>query len=181
MEVISLKMKGSYEIRFAPRGDNRGYFMRTFDRELFAEHGLQTEWVQENQSLSTQINTVRGLHFLLPPHTETKLIRVVQGKILDVFVDLRKNSETFGQWDSVEISEDNYKAVYISKGFAHGFCSLTEKVIVQYKVDSAYVGSSDAGISWDDPKIGIDWNVKNPILSERDKNLPLLQNFNSPF
>ncbi len=181
MEIIPLKLKGSYEIRFAPRGDERGYFMRSYDREMFAENGLQTDWIQENQSLSTQLHIVRGLHFLLPPHTETKLVRAVQGKILDAFVDLRKDSETFGQWDSIELSEDNFKAVYIPKGFAHGFCTLTEKVVVQYKVDSAYVGASDAGIRWNDPKIGINWNIENPILSERDKNLPLLEDLDSPF
>ncbi len=181
MEIIPLKLKGSYEIRLTPRGDQRGYFMRTYDRQIFLENGLQTEWVQENQSLSTQLHTIRGLHFLLPPHTETKLVRAAQGRILDVFVDLRRDSETFGQWDSVELSEDNNKAVYIPKGFAHGFCTLTERTIVQYKVDSSYVAASDSGIRWDDPTISIDWIARNPILSERDKNLPLLKNFDSPF
>ncbi|MDQ4121008.1 MAG: dTDP-4-dehydrorhamnose 3,5-epimerase [Acidobacteriota bacterium] len=181
MEVIPLKLKGSYEIRLAPRGDERGYFMRTYDREIFRANGLQTEWMQENQSLSTQLNTIRGLHFLLPPHTETKLVRTVQGKILDVFVDLRRESETFGQWDSIELSEENHRAVYIPKGFAHGFCTLTERAVVQYKVDSLYVGEADAGIRWNDSAIGIKWNARNPILSERDKNLPLLAEFDSPF
>lgn len=181
MEIIPLKLEGSYEISFAPRGDERGYFMRSYDREIFAARGLQTEWIQENQSLSMQLHIVRGLHFLLPPHTETKLVRAVQGKILDVFVDLRKDSETFGQWDSIELSEDNFKAVYIPKGFAHGFCTLTEKVVVQYKVDSAYVGSSDAGIRWNDPKIGINWKVENPIISARDAELQFFASFDSPF
>lgn len=181
MEIIPLKLGGSYEIRLAPRGDERGYFMRTYDRKIFQENGLQTAWMQENQSLSTQLYTIRGLHFLLPPHTETKLVRAVQGKILDVFVDLRRDSETFGQWDSIELSEDNHRAVYIPKGFAHGFCTLTERAVVQYKVDSLYVAESDAGIRWNDPSIGINWNAPNPILSERDKNLPLLADFDSPF
>lgn len=181
MEIVPLKLKGSYEIRLAPRGDERGYFMRTYDRQIFLENGLQTEWMQENQSLSTQLHTIRGLHFLLPPHTETKLVRVVQGKILDVFVDLRRDSQTFGQWDSIELSEDNHRAVYIPKGFAHGFCTLSERAVVQYKVDSVYVGESDAGIRWNDPAIGIEWNALDPILSERDRNLPLLKEFDSPF
>ena len=181
MKIEPLKLNGSYEITLAPRGDKRGYFMRSYDRKIFAEHGLQTEWLQENESLSTQINTVRGLHFLLPSHTETKLVRAVKGTILDVFVDMRKDSETFGKWDSIELSDDNYKAVYIPKGFAHGFLTLTEQVIVQYKVDAAYVGEADRGIFWNDPKIGIDWGVENPILSDRDKNLPLLEDFDSPF
>lgn len=181
MEIIPLKLDGSYEIRLTPRGDQRGYFMRTYDRQIFLENNLQTEWVQENQSLSTQLHTIRGLHFLLPPHTETKLVRVAQGRILDVFVDLRRASETFGQWDSIELSEDNNKAVYIPKGFAHGFCTLSERALVQYKVDSAYVAAADSGIRWNDADIGIDWIANNPILSERDKNLPFLKNFDSPF
>lgn len=181
MEISSLKLEGSFEIQLMPRGDNRGYFMRTYDKELFAQHGLQTAWAQENQSLSTRINIIRGLHFLRPPHTETKLIRVVQGKILDVFVDLRKNSKTFGQWDSIELSEDNHKAVYIPKGFAHGFLTLAKTVLVQYKVDSAYVAEYDDGIRWNDPNVGINWAVETPVLSERDKNLQFLADFNSPF
>jgi dTDP-4-dehydrorhamnose 3,5-epimerase len=181
MEIIPLKLAGSFEIRLTPRSDGRGYFMRTYERQVFLANGLQTDWVQENQSLSVRLHTIRGLHFLLPPHTETKLVRVVKGKILDVFVDLRKDSETFGQWDSIELSEDNHRAVYIPKGFAHGFCTLTEQAIVQYKVDREYVAEADAGIRWNDPQIGIHWNVQNPILSERDKNLPILSAFDSPF
>lgn len=181
MEIIPLKLKGSFEINLEPRGDERGYFMRTYDREIFRANGLQTEWMQENQSLSTQLHTIRGLHFLLPPHTETKLVRAVQGAVLDVFVDLRRASETFGQWDSIVLSEENHRAVYIPKGFAHGFCTLTERAVVQYKVDSQYVGEVDAGIRWNDPAIGIRWDAPNPILSERDKNLPLLAEFDSPF
>lgn len=181
MEIKPLKLKGSYEIQLTPRGDHRGYFMRSYDQKIFSENNLQTNWIQENQSLSTKINTVRGLHFLNPPHTETKFIRVVEGKILDVFVDLRKNSETFGQWDSIELSRDNHKAVYIPKGFAHGFLTLSEITLVQYKVDSAYVAESDNGIRWNDPDLNIDWKIKEPILSERDKNLQFFLDFDSPF
>jgi len=181
MDIKPLKLKGSFEIQLFPKGDIRGYFMRTYDYDTFVHQGLQTKWIQENQSLSTDINIVRGLHFLKPPYTETKLIRVVQGKILDVFVDLRKNSKTFGQWDSIELSEDNYKAVYIPKGFAHGFLALTKTVLVTYKVDSAYVPEYDSGIRWNDPDVGINWTITSPILSERDKNLPFLADFISPF
>ena len=181
MEIQSLKLKGSFEIQLVPKGDNRGYFMRSYDHDVFTEHGLQTAWVQENQSFSTRLNIIRGLHFLNPPHTETKLVRVAQGKILDVFVDLRQGSETFGQWDSIELSSENNKAVYIPKGFAHGFLTLSKTVLVLYKVDSAYVSESDSGIRWNDPDVGIDWKIKEPILSERDKNLQFLADFNSPF
>ena len=181
MNVRPLKLNGTFEIQMIPKGDNRGYFMRSYDNKILAEYGLQTNWVQENQSLSTQIHTIRGLHFLRPPHTETKLLRCVRGKILNVFVDLRKDSETFGHWDSIELSEDNYKAVYIPKGFANGLLTLSDIVLVQYKVDSAYVAESDDGILWNDPNIGIDWKIKEPFLSERDKNLRLLADLDSPF
>lgn len=181
MEIKPLKLKGSFEIQLMPKGDNRGYFMRSYDHDLFAAHNLQTAWMQENQSLSTRKNTIRGLHFLNPPHTETKFIRVVEGEILDVFVDLRKDSETFGRWDSIKLSRDNNNAIYIPKGFAHGFLTLSETVLVQYKVDSVYVAEADSGIRWNDPSVGIDWKVEDPILSERDKNLQFLSDFDSPF
>ena len=181
MDIKPLKLKGSFEIQLHLKGDKRGYFMRSYDGETLAEYGLQTNWVQENQSLSTRINTIRGLHFLHPPHTETKLLRCVRGRILDVFIDLRKDSETFGQWDSIELSEDNHKSVYVPKGFANGFLTLSKIVLAQYKVDSKYVSEFDDGIRWNDPDVGIDWKIENPFLSERDKNLQFLADLRSPF
>lgn len=181
MEIKPLKLEGTYEIALKRITDARGYFMQTFNRELFDESGLQTNWVQENQSLSTRLHTLRGLHFQAPPFAQTKLIRVVQGEIFDVFVDLRKNSLTCGEWDSIKLSEENCKAVYIPHGFAHGFCTLTEDVVVQYKVDNVYAPEFDQGIRWNDPDIGIEWNVEEPFLSEKDSNLPLYKDFVSPF
>jgi dTDP-4-dehydrorhamnose 3,5-epimerase len=183
MEIKQRKLKGSYEITVDRIGDSRGYFMRSYDKTLFVENGLQTDWQQENQSYSSRLHTVRGLHFQKPPYSETKLVRVVQGKILDVFLDLRKDSETYGQWDSIELSDDNNKIIYIPRGFAHGFCTLTEHTIVQYKVDNTYTPSHEGGILWNDPAVGVNWGIKEEtaFLSERDKSLVSFSSFDSPF
>lgn len=181
MEIKPRKLKGTFEITLNRIGDARGYFMRTYSQEVFAEHGLQIDWVQENQSLSARPHTIRGLHFQLPPFTETKLVRVVRGAMLDYFVDLRRDSETYGQWDSIELSADNDKVVYIPKGFAHGFRTLTENVITEYKIDVAYQAESASGIRWNDETLNINWDVENPIISERDAQLGFFKNFDSPF
>jgi len=169
MEIKPRKIPGTYEITLSPIGDNRGFFMRTFDLNEFNKHGLNKMWVQENHSRSSQKGIIRGLHFQFPPYAETKLVRCIRGKILDVFVDLRRDSNTFGQWDSIELSEENKKLIYIPRGFAHGFCTLTEKSEVLYKVDNFYAPEHEGGLLWSDPDIGIDWPVKDPILSEKDK------------
>lgn len=181
MEIKPLKLPGSYEITLDRIGDSRGYFMRTYSRQILAEHGLQNEWAQENQSLSTGIDTIRGLHFQNPPFAETKLVRVVRGAILDFFVDLRKDSATFRQWDSIELSEDNDKCVYIPKGFAHGFKTLTENVLVEYKIDVSYQAAAVSGVRWNDPDLAVAWEVENPIISARDAELQFFADFDSPF
>jgi dTDP-4-dehydrorhamnose 3,5-epimerase len=181
VEIKQRKLKGVFEITLQRISDSRGYFSRTYCKDLFHENGLQTDWVQENQSLSTRVDTLRGLHFQRPPHTETKLVRVLQGVIVDVFVDLRKESETYGQWDSIELSADNNKAIYIPQGLAHGFCTLTDNTIVHYKVDNNYAPDYEGGIRWNDPVLGIAWNVQDAFLSDRDKNLPFFSDFVSPF
>lgn len=177
MKLNTLKLEGTIEITPEPRGDNRGYFMRTYDLKMFTEAGAAREWVQENQSRSTQKGIVRGLHFQFPPYAETKLVRCIRGKILDVFVDLRKNSKTFGEWDSIELSEENKKMVYIPRGFAHGFCTLTEDCEVLYKVDNYYAPEAEGGLLWNDPKLGIPWPVDEPVLSDKDKVLPGIDEF----
>lgn len=176
-----LRLEGTYEVLLAPRHDDRGYFMRVFDEAMFHNHGLKTLWVQENQSRSVRKNTVRGLHFQRPPHSETKLVRVVNGSILDVFVDLREDSETYGQWESIKLSEENQKMVYIPKGFAHGFCTLTADTVVLYKVDSNYAPDFEGGLRWNDMTLNIRWPTSEPYLSERDKALPIFNEFVSPF
>ncbi len=181
MEIKPLRLEGTFEIISRRIGDARGYFMQIYDRELFAARGLQTVWIQENQSLSTRRHTLRGLHFQAPPFAQAKLVRVARGEILDVFVDLRKDSATCGQWDAIRLSEENCRAVYIPHGFAHGFCTLSEEVVVQYKVDNVYAPEFDKGIRWNDPDIGIRWEAAEPFLSEKDSNLPLYKDFVSPF
>ena len=138
--------------------------------------GIHKLWVQENHSKTVNKGTIRGLHFQLPPNAETKLVRCIQGAILDVFVDLRKDSSTFGKWDMVELSEANLKMVFIPRGFAHGFCTLTENAHVLYKVDNYYSKENERGIIWDDSELKIVWPVKNPVLSDKDlKNLTFKQ------
>jgi len=180
MQIEPLRLAGTCLITPKRFRDTRGYFTETYRTEIFAKHGLVTDWVQENQSLS-QRGVLRGLHFQLPPHSETKLIRVVRGAILDVFVDLRKDSPTFCQWDAVELNDENLRMAYIPKGFAHGFCALSEWVVVTYKVDSYYAPGAVAGLRWDDPAFNIDWPMEAPLLSEKDAALPFLEDFPSPF
>lgn len=181
MEIKPLKLEGTFEIIIKRFGDSRGYFMETYSQKPFEEFGLQTNWVQENQSLSEKKNTIRGLHFQVPPFAQTKLVRAVQGEILDVFVDIRKNSPTYGEWDSIVLSAENCKAVYVPHGFAHGFCTLTENTIIQYKVDNYYAPDHEGGIRWNDKNIGIEWGNVEPILSEKDKIAQFLKDFVSPF
>ncbi|MDE2027234.1 MAG: dTDP-4-dehydrorhamnose 3,5-epimerase [Candidatus Omnitrophica bacterium] len=167
--------QGVWEIKLAPRGDDRGFFMRTYDREILERSGIQCSWVQENHARSFKKGTLRGLHFQLPPHAEAKLVRVIKGKIYDVFVDLRKTSATFGKWGAVELSEDDPKMLLIPRGFAHGYCVLSDMTEIIYKVDSYYTPTLERGIRWDDPGLGISWPVDNPILSQKDRSLPTLK------
>jgi dTDP-4-dehydrorhamnose 3,5-epimerase len=181
MEIKPLRLHGCYEIRLVPRRDERGYFMRTFDREIFAQYGLSTEWLQENQSMSLRKWTLRGLHFQKPPHAETKLVRALSGAVLDVFADLRSDSPTFGQWEALELSAEAFNYVYIPKGFAHGFCSLTENAIVHYHVDSRYAPEAEGGIRWDDETLKVEWPMHSPFVSEKDQSLSRFVEFESPF
>lgn len=177
MEITKRKLSGVFEIQLAPIQDERGFFMRTFDAGIFKNAGLERHWVQENHSRSERQGIIRGLHFQLPPYSETKLVRCVRGAVLDVFVDLRANSPTFGQWDAVELSESNKKMVFIPRGFAHGFCTLTSESEVLYKVDNVYNREHEGGLLWSDPEIGITWPVQAPVLSEKDQRNMTLQEF----
>ncbi len=177
MQIKPLKLKGTFEFKLKPIGDDRGFFMRTFDKKIFEEHGINRDWVQENHAKSKQKYTLRGLHFQLPPNAETKLLRCTSGAVLDVFVDLREGSETFGQWDSVKLSAEEKNMVLVPRGFAHGYMTLEENSEVTYKVDSVYAPESERAIRWNDPELNIDWGTDSPILSEKDKNAPGLQEF----
>jgi dTDP-4-dehydrorhamnose 3,5-epimerase len=177
MDIKPLRLSGVYEINLDPKIDHRGHFMRTFDKQVFDNFGINRNWVQENHSLSIKKGIIRGLHFQLPPFSETKLIRVIKGAIFDVFVDLREDSPTFGQWDFIELREDNFKMVLIPRGFAHGFCTLADNCEVAYKVDNFYSPKQEAGIVWNDSILNIDWPVSDPILSKKDSELPPLEDF----
>lgn len=171
------KFKGVFEIQLEAREGRRGFFMRVYDDTIFKRYGIHRNWVQENHSFSKEKGTIRGLHFQFPPHTETKLVRVVSGEIYDVVVDLRKGSPTFGKWDSIILSADNKKILYISRGVIHGLCTLTKNCGVLYKMDNYYAPESEGSIKWDDRDLGIDWPVDNPILSEKDSKAKSFREF----
>jgi dTDP-4-dehydrorhamnose 3,5-epimerase len=177
MIIKPYSIPGIYEITLSPYTDHRGDFTRIYDQRIYKNLGLDRNWVQENHSFSLQKGTIRGLHFQFPPYTETKLIRVTKGAIFDVFVDLRRDSPTFGEWGSIELTEDNYKMIYITRGFAHGFCSLSDECEVVYKVDNYYSPTFEGGIIWRDETLRIDWPVSKPIISDKDNKLQTLKEF----
>ena len=155
-------------------GDNRGFFMESYKKSEFFENGITVEFNQDNHSKSAK-NVLRGLHYQEPPYEQAKLVRCSKGKIYDVAVDIRPNSPTFGQYVKVELSEDNKNMLYIPKGFAHGFVTLTDEVEILYKASGEYRPEADRGILWCDEDIDIDWGIDfEPILSEKDKNQPRL-------
>jgi dTDP-4-dehydrorhamnose 3,5-epimerase len=151
-------------------GDARGTFSETYNAARFAEHGIKLNFVQDNQSWSAQPGTIRGLHFQSPPKAQDKLVRVVHGRILDVAVDLRRSSPTYGRWVAEELSSENRKQLLVPIGFAHGFCTLEPDTEVLYKVTDYYSPANDLGLAWDDPDLGITWPIKpgEAILSDKD-------------
>jgi dTDP-4-dehydrorhamnose 3,5-epimerase len=183
MEIIATPVEGTLIIEPKVFGDSRGYFFESFNAREFAEKtGLDITFVQDNESRS-KYGVLRGLHFQLPPYTQCKLVRVVKGRVLDVAVDIRKGSPTYGQHVSCELTEDNHRQFFIPKGFAHGFCVLSEDAVFQYKCDKFYAPQADAGISILDTSLGIDWGIPmdQAILSEKDTKHPRLMDFDSPF
>ncbi|MCQ2167231.1 MAG: dTDP-4-dehydrorhamnose 3,5-epimerase [Bacteroidales bacterium] len=183
MEVIKTDIDGILIIEPHVFGDSRGYFFESFNAKEFKEKtGLDINFVQDNESMSTY-GVMRGLHFQRPPFTQSKLVRCVSGSVLDVAVDIRKGSPTYGKHVAVELSEHNHRQFFISKGFAHGFSVLSEKAVFQYKCDEFYHPEADSGISILDSSLGIDWKVPvdNALLSEKDARHSLLKDFNSPF
>ncbi|MFW5658965.1 MAG: dTDP-4-dehydrorhamnose 3,5-epimerase [Bacteroidota bacterium] len=161
-------------------GDERGYFKELFNKQTLAELGFEAEFVQDNLSYSQQ-GALRGLHFQAPPHAQGKLVFVTVGKVLDVVVDIRKSSATYGQSLRTELSADNHRMLYVPPGFAHGFSVLSPDCIFQYKCTNYYNKASEGGILWNDPQLNIDWQVDEPIVSDKDRKLPTLSNFDSPF
>lgn len=155
-------------------GDHRGWFTETYSKEKFKALGIDIDFIQDNHSFSAQKDTLRGLHFQTNPKAQTKLIRCTKGKILDVAVDIRQGSPTYKKYVVVELTEENKKQLFIPKGFAHGFVTLTDDVEVQYKVDEYYSPKNDRSIRYDDPEINVNWGIDNPILSEKDLKAPVL-------
>ena len=182
MEVVKTNIEGLLIIEPRVFADSRGYFFESFSQRDFESLVGDVRFVQDNESMS-QRGVVRGLHFQRPPFSQTKLVRCVRGAVLDVAVDLRLGSPTFGHHEAIELTEENHRQLLIPKGFAHGFAVLSDVAIFQYKCDEFYHPEADAGIQLCDPSLGIDWRIPldEAIRSEKDKRLPLLKDFESPF
>ena len=181
MNVIQTEIQGVVIIEPRVFGDSRGYFFESFSEKNFKEQVADVDFVQDNQSKSCY-GVVRGLHFQKPPHAQAKLVRVVKGRVLDVAVDLRKGSPTYGKHVAVELTEDNHRQFFIPRGFAHGFAVLSEEAIFQYKCDNYYAPQSEGAVAWNDPDLGIDGGVplEKAILSEKDMKHPRLTDIDSP-
>ena len=175
MKITKTKLEGVVIIEPDVFGDNRGFFMESWNKKKMEEAGLFYDFVQDNHSKSTAKGTLRGIHFQKGDKAQAKLVRCVKGAVFDVAVDLRKNSPTFKQWVGVELSEENKKQLLIPRGFGHAFVTLTDDVEFLYKADNYYTPKADAGIRWNDPDIGVEWDIEKPILSEKDRKNPFLK------
>lgn len=182
MEVIKTNIEGPVIIEPKIFGDARGYFFESFSQREFEEKVRKINFVQDNESMSSY-GVMRGLHFQVPPFTQSKLVRCVKGKVLDVAVDIRKGSPTFGHHVAVELTEDNHRQFFVPRGFAHGFAVLSETAVFQYKCDNFYAPQADGGISILDASLGIDWKIptEKALLSEKDTLHVCLKDFDSPF
>lgn len=181
MTLNETAVNGVFEIEPKVFGDNRGWFYESYSKEKFEKLGITAEFVQDNRSFSAQKGTLRGLHCQTNPKAQSKLITCLKGAILDVAVDIRKGSPTYMKWVAVELSEENKKMLFIPKGCLHGFVTLTENVEVSYKVDEFYSPENDRSVCFCDSEIGVEWGVENPVLSEKDKNAPLLRDSDVSF
>ena len=180
MEVIETKIKGLLIINPNIFGDARGYFFESYNEETFKKNGITAKFIQDNQSLSGT-GVLRGLHFQAPPFDQGKLVRVITGAVLDVAVDIRKNSPTYGEHVTIELTAENKTMFYIPPGFAHGFLTLKDDTIFSYKCTNLYNKNSEGTVLWNDTDLNINWNVKDPLLSEKDLAGTIFKEFNSPF
>ena len=172
MKITDIAIQGPKIIKPAIYPDARGFFCETYHRERYADNGIQTIFVQDNMS-SSKGGTLRGLHYQFP-HTQAKLVQVVQGEVLDVIVDIRRSSPTFGKWAGVTLSGENNRQFYVPEGFAHGYCVLSETALFTYKCSDFFAPDCEKGILWSDPDIGIAWPIEDPILSDKDQVYPRL-------
>lgn len=180
MEIIETKLKGVLVLKPKVFEDARGYFFESYNRNLFLDAGLDLDFVQDNQSLS-QKGVLRGLHFQNNPHAQGKLVRVIDGAVYDVAVDIRKNSPTYGEWFGLELTGKNKWMMYIPEGFAHGFATLEDNTVFSYKCTNFYNKAAEDCLLWNDPDIGIDWNIDNPLLSDKDLQGKKIKDFVSLF
>jgi len=180
MTLIETRFAGAWIIEPRVFADQRGWFMESWNRQTFAEHGIDVEFVQDNHSRSC-LGTVRGLHFQSPPAAQAKLVRCVAGTVWDVIVDIRAGSSTYGLWEGHELSASNFRMLYVPTGFAHGFCVLSDVAEIQYKCSTLYAPACGRGIAWDDPGLGIEWPVDEPLLSDQDRRHPRLQDLPAYF
>lgn len=182
MNVIRTEIEGLVILEPRVFEDRRGYFFESFSERDFAEAVGPVHFVQDNESKSSY-GVLRGLHFQKPPYAQAKLVRVVKGCVLDVAVDLRKGSPTYGKYEAVELSEKNRRQLFIPRGFAHGFCVLSDEVIFQYKCDNYYSPQSEGAVRWDDPDLSIDWRIpaEDVVLSEKDRAHPALKDLEDVF
>lgn len=176
MKVIQTDLPGVLVIEPKVFGDQRGYFLETFQAERYRDAGIDINFVQDNLSFSAK-GVLRGLHFQIK-YPQAKLVQVLKGSVYDVAVDIRPESPTFGEWAGTELSEDNHRQFFIPEGFAHGFCVLTDTALFSYKCSDYYKPDDEGGIIWSDPEIGIDWPLRNPVLSQKDSVYPRLSGVN---
>ena len=181
MKISQTHIPGVLLIEPVVHGDARGFFFESYNAGEFRKHGLHCVFVQDNHSMSVQAGVLRGLHYQLNPRAQTKLVRVTAGAVFDVVVDIRKGSPTYGKWQSFILSAENKLQLLVPKGCAHGFCTLEPNTEVQYKVDEFYSPEHDRGIAWNDPALGINWPVADPVLSEKDRKHPTLAEADNNF
>jgi dTDP-4-dehydrorhamnose 3,5-epimerase len=183
MIIETTPLEGVKVILPKKHGDARGFFAETYNGQQLLQGGIDAVFVQDNQSLSATVGTIRGLHFQSPPFAQAKLVRVLKGAILDVAVDLRRSSPTYGQSFATELSAENFKQLFVPVGFAHGFCTLLPDTEILYKVTDYYAPSHDHGLAWDDPNLAIAWPVtaEHAVLSDKDRKHPRLAELSSPF
>lgn len=181
MEIVETGIKDLVIIKPVVFEDERGYFFESYNKLKFLEKGIDVNFVQDNESRSGK-NVLRGLHFQKPPYTQGKLVRVMRGSVLDVAVDLRKHSPTYGKWASTILTDKNKWMYWVPEGFAHGFLTLEDNTVFFYKCTNVYNKQSEGSILWNDPDLNIDWGgVENPVLSQKDKESPRFRDFDSPF
>jgi len=181
MNVIETKIPGVFVMEPQVFGDHRGWFMESWSQKKMADHGFDVGFVQDNQSYTAKKGTLRGIHFQQYPMAQSKLVRVVRGAVMDVAVDLRKDSPTYKQWVAVELSAENRKQLFIPQGFGHAFLTLTDDVEFVYKCDNLYSKEHDRNIRFDDPEINVEWGIEDPILSDKDAAAPYLKDSDCNF